>query len=53
VQLAERVNGPIPTAVDFGATLSDELRRATINARIINLETGVSKSREYAPKGIN
>jgi hypothetical protein len=37
----------------FGATLSDELRRATINARIINLETGVSKSREYAPKGIN
>ena len=56
VQLAARVNGPVPTRVDFtyvwGDAL-DKLRRVTINARIINLETGVSKSREYAPKGIN
>jgi poly-gamma-glutamate synthesis protein (capsule biosynthesis protein) len=56
VQLAARVNGPVPTRVDFtyvwGDAL-DKLRRVTINARIINLETSVSKSREYVPKGIN
>jgi Bacterial capsule synthesis protein PGA_cap len=31
----------------------DELRRATPQARIINLEASITRSRDYAPKGIN
>ena len=56
VDLAEQANGPIPRGVDpsyiWGAAL-DELRRARPDARIINLETSVTRSEEYAPKGIN
>jgi poly-gamma-glutamate capsule biosynthesis protein CapA/YwtB (metallophosphatase superfamily) len=56
VQLAEQVNGPIPAPVDFGYVWGDaldELRRAAPQARIINLETSVTNSRDYMPKGIN
>jgi poly-gamma-glutamate synthesis protein (capsule biosynthesis protein) len=56
VQLAERVNGPIPAPVDFSYVWGDaldELQRAAPQTRIINLETSVTKSRDYAPKGIN
>ncbi|MGC2203121.1 MAG: CapA family protein, partial [Stellaceae bacterium] len=56
VQLAERVNGPIPAPVDFSYVWGDaldELRRAARQGRIINLETSVTRSRDYAPKGIN
>lgn len=56
VELAERVNGTIPAPVDFSYVWGDaldELKRAAPQARIINLETSVTKSRDYAPKGIN
>jgi poly-gamma-glutamate synthesis protein (capsule biosynthesis protein) len=56
VQLAEEVNGPIPAPVTFSHVWGDaltELECAAPQARIINLETSVTKSRDYAPKGIN
>jgi poly-gamma-glutamate capsule biosynthesis protein CapA/YwtB (metallophosphatase superfamily) len=56
VALAERLSGPIPRPVDFSYVWGDalaELRRAKPQARIINLETSVTTSRHYAPKGIN
>src|SRR6516225_7129471 len=56
VQLAERVNGPIAAPVDFSDVWGDalaELQRAAPHARIINLETSITQSRDYAPKGIN
>ena len=56
VRLAEQANGPIPTPVDFpyiwGAAL-DEFRCARPDARIINLETSITHSDSYIPKGIN
>jgi poly-gamma-glutamate synthesis protein (capsule biosynthesis protein) len=56
VRLAERANGPIPDRVPasyiWGAAL-DELERKRPDARIINLETAVTRSDDYAPKGIN
>jgi poly-gamma-glutamate capsule biosynthesis protein CapA/YwtB (metallophosphatase superfamily) len=56
VQLAEEANGPIATPVEFaypwGAAL-DELRRVRPDARIINLETAVTRSEDHLPKGIN
>jgi len=56
VQIAETANGPIPRRVDpdyvWGAAL-DELKRMQPDARIINLETSVTRSEDYAPKGIN
>lgn len=56
VDLAERAHGPIPRPVSFqyvwGDAL-DELRRAQPDARIVNLETSITKSNRYAPKGIN
>jgi poly-gamma-glutamate synthesis protein (capsule biosynthesis protein) len=56
VRLAEAVNGPIQRPVDaayvWGAAL-DELRRARPDARIINLETSVTRNDEPWPKGIN
>jgi poly-gamma-glutamate capsule biosynthesis protein CapA/YwtB (metallophosphatase superfamily) len=56
LQLAERANGPIPHPLDFrdlwGAAL-EELSRARPDARIINLETSVTRSEVYAHKGIN
>ncbi len=56
VRLAETANGPIPRGVDpayiWGVAL-DELRRTRPDARIINLETSITSSEDYAPKGIN
>jgi poly-gamma-glutamate synthesis protein (capsule biosynthesis protein) len=57
VHLAERVNGPIPRPVDFSYIWGDaleELARVQPDARIINLETSVTRSDDYCPdKGIN
>ncbi|MFE3292796.1 CapA family protein [Rhodococcus sp. NPDC059234] len=57
VALAERRNGPIPRPVGFdqpwGVALS-VLDEAGPDARIVNLETSVTTSRNYAPgKGIH
>ena len=56
VQLAEAANGAIPRSVDpayiWGVAL-DEFTRMRPNARIINLETSITRSEDYAPKGIN
>ena len=56
LQLAEQANGPIPRPLDFayvwGAAL-EELNRAQPHARIINLETSITRSEAYEPKGIN
>jgi poly-gamma-glutamate synthesis protein (capsule biosynthesis protein) len=56
VRLAEEANGPIPRRVApsyvWGAAL-DELDRARPHARIINLETSITRSDDYEPKGIN
>jgi poly-gamma-glutamate capsule biosynthesis protein CapA/YwtB (metallophosphatase superfamily) len=56
VRLAEQANGPISAPVDFpyiwGAAL-DEFNRARPDARIINLETSITRSDAYVPKGIN
>jgi len=56
VELAERANGPIPKPVSFSYVWGDaldELRQARPDARIVNLETSITKSDRYAPKGIN
>jgi poly-gamma-glutamate capsule biosynthesis protein CapA/YwtB (metallophosphatase superfamily) len=57
VQLAERANGPIPHPVDFSYIWGDaleELARARPDARIINLETSITRSDDYCRgKGIN
>jgi poly-gamma-glutamate synthesis protein (capsule biosynthesis protein) len=56
VELAERVSGPIPRAVDpayiWGDALA-EIERERPAARIVNLETAVTLSEDRAPKGIN
>ena len=56
VELAEMINGPIPRPVDFayvwGEAL-DEFRRVSPDVRVINLETSVTRSEDYLPKGIN
>jgi poly-gamma-glutamate synthesis protein (capsule biosynthesis protein) len=56
VRLAEQVNGRIPRAVKFsyiwGAALQ-ELARVQPDARIINLETSITRRGAFAPKGIN
>jgi len=56
VELAEQTNGPIPRraapAYIWGAAL-DELKRVQPDARIINLETSITRSEDYAGKGIN
>ena len=56
VELAEAANGPIPRAVGpayvWGAAL-DELKRMQPDVRIINLETSITRSEDYARKGIN
>lgn len=52
VQLAESANGPIPRPVDgaylWGEALA-ELRGAGVDARIINLETAITRSAEPWP----
>ena len=57
VKIAERANGPIPRHVDFDYIWGDALsalRNATVDVRIINLETAVTQSDDYWPgKGIN
>jgi len=56
VHLAEAANGPIRRGVDpsylWGAAL-DEFDRMRPDARIINLETSITRSEDYARKGIN
>jgi poly-gamma-glutamate capsule biosynthesis protein CapA/YwtB (metallophosphatase superfamily) len=56
VGLAEQANGPIPRHAGpsyiWGAAL-DELDRMRPDARIINLETAITRSDDYARKGIN
>lgn len=54
--MAERANGPIPKPVDFPyvwGEAAEELDRAAPAARIINLETSITTSDNYHPKGIN
>jgi poly-gamma-glutamate synthesis protein (capsule biosynthesis protein) len=56
VQLAEKAVGPIQRPVEssyiWGDAL-DELERVAPDARIINLETSVTTSDDWLPKGIN
>jgi poly-gamma-glutamate capsule biosynthesis protein CapA/YwtB (metallophosphatase superfamily) len=56
VRLAEEAHGPIPRHADpwyvWGAAL-DEWSRARPDGRIVNLETSVTRSDDYIPKGIN
>lgn len=56
VHLAEDANGEIPRPAAFsyiwGAALA-ELDRVRPDARVINLETSVTRSETYVPKGIN
>lgn len=56
VQIAEEKNGPIPRSVDpsyiWGDAL-EELDRVKPDARIVNLETAVTRSDDWLDKGIN
>ena len=56
VGLAEQANGRIPRRAEpsyvWGAAL-DELKRMRPDARIVNLETAITRSDDYARKGIN
>jgi poly-gamma-glutamate capsule biosynthesis protein CapA/YwtB (metallophosphatase superfamily) len=56
VRLAEQANGPIPRQADpsyiWGAAL-EQWNLEEPDARIINLETSVTRSGDYAVKGIN
>jgi len=56
VRLAEAANGPIPRAVGFDYIWGDALAAwdaLAPDVRIINLETAVTRSDAYMPKGIN
>lgn len=56
LRLAERTNGPIPTPVDLSYIWGDcleELARARPDARLINLETSITRCEAYEEKGIN
>jgi poly-gamma-glutamate capsule biosynthesis protein CapA/YwtB (metallophosphatase superfamily) len=56
VELAEKVNGhiqaPVAPSYIWGAAL-DQLNRVRPDARVINLETSITRSDAYIPKGIN
>jgi poly-gamma-glutamate synthesis protein (capsule biosynthesis protein) len=56
VALAEDVNGPVPRPVEpsyiWGDAL-EELKHVAPAARIVNLETSVTRSEDALPKGIN
>jgi poly-gamma-glutamate synthesis protein (capsule biosynthesis protein) len=56
VRLAEQANGPIPrqagSSYVWGAAL-EEFDRTRPDARIVNLETSITRSEDYVPKGIN
>ncbi|UWZ38889.1 CapA family protein [Dactylosporangium roseum] len=52
VELAERVNGPVPRPVDFAWPWGDALRvldDVAPDARVINLETSVTRNDDAAP----
>ena len=56
VELAEQLNGPIDAPVSYDYVWGDaltELDETSPDARIVNLETSVTTSDEWAPKGIN
>ena len=57
VRLAESANGPIPRPVDFSYIWGDaleELAKVGPSARVVNLETSVTRSDDYwKGKGIN
>jgi poly-gamma-glutamate capsule biosynthesis protein CapA/YwtB (metallophosphatase superfamily) len=56
VALAERASGPIPRGVapaDVWGALPQVLARARPDARVVNLETGVTTSEAAEPKGIH
>ncbi|MBW8267942.1 CapA family protein [Caldovatus aquaticus] len=54
VALAERANGPIPRPVGFAYVWGDALETMRqADARIVNLETSVTTSEAFEPKGIN
>jgi poly-gamma-glutamate capsule biosynthesis protein CapA/YwtB (metallophosphatase superfamily) len=53
VDFAERANGPIAKPVDFAYVWGDALERVQPDLRIINLETAITTSSDFAPKGIN
>lgn len=56
VELAERANGPISKPVRFSYVWGDaleEFERFAPDVRIINLETSVTTSQDWTPKGIN
>ena len=56
VQLAERANGPIRRPVDLRYVWGDalaELERRKPDARIVNLETAITRSDDWQSKGIN
>jgi poly-gamma-glutamate capsule biosynthesis protein CapA/YwtB (metallophosphatase superfamily) len=56
LQLAERANGRIALPLgfrDLWGAAAEELGRARPDARIINLETSITRSEAYAHKGIN
>ena len=56
VRLAEQISGPVPRAVApdyiWGDALA-EWERSTPAARLVNLETSITRSDEYELKGIN
>lgn len=56
VELAEEATGPIPKPVDVAYIWGDavaEWEQVVPDARIINLETAVTRSNEWEDKGIN
>ena len=56
VELAEKAHGPIPRPVDYAYVWGDALdtlRRLEPATRIINLETSITESEDFLPKGIN
>jgi poly-gamma-glutamate synthesis protein (capsule biosynthesis protein) len=56
VTLAERASGPIPTGVDPAYVWGDALawlQARAPSARIVNLETALTLSETWEPKGIN
>jgi poly-gamma-glutamate capsule biosynthesis protein CapA/YwtB (metallophosphatase superfamily) len=57
VQLAEAANGPVPRPVEFSyiwGDALDELARVAPDARIVNLETSITRSDDHWPgKGIH
>jgi poly-gamma-glutamate synthesis protein (capsule biosynthesis protein) len=56
LELAEKASGRIPRPVDFSYVWGDalaELERFSPDARIINLETAITRSERHWEKGIN